>query len=151
MQVTETQFKVGDKAVYPAQGVAEVVNIEEKNQILRKVYEHEELDVNEIIDTYQTFDALIDGDAPDPDVAGAGNRGVKAADRPLRNRASFHVVAVVYKNSTRVGASPVDPDKPIAIRNKAAPMQFFQGEFPGRDRHLQKFGISRAGDVRRTI
>ena len=28
---TEIQFKVGDKAVYPAQGVAEVVNIEEKD------------------------------------------------------------------------------------------------------------------------
>ena len=31
MQVSETQFKVGDKAVYPAQGVAEVVDIEEKD------------------------------------------------------------------------------------------------------------------------
>jgi CarD family transcriptional regulator len=32
MQVTsEIQFKVGDKAVYPAQGVAEVVDIEEKD------------------------------------------------------------------------------------------------------------------------
>jgi CarD family transcriptional regulator len=28
---SEIQFKVGDKAVYPAQGVAEVVNIEEKD------------------------------------------------------------------------------------------------------------------------
>ena len=28
---TEVQFKVGDKAVYPAQGVAEVVSIEEKD------------------------------------------------------------------------------------------------------------------------
>jgi len=28
---TEKQFKVGDKAVYPAQGVAEVVSIEEKD------------------------------------------------------------------------------------------------------------------------
>ena len=28
---TEVQFKVGDKAVYPAQGVAEVVNIEERD------------------------------------------------------------------------------------------------------------------------
>ncbi len=28
---TEAQFKVGDKAVYPAQGVAEVVSIEEKD------------------------------------------------------------------------------------------------------------------------
>src|SRR5262245_64374675 len=28
---SEVQFKVGDKAVYPAQGVAEVVNIEEKD------------------------------------------------------------------------------------------------------------------------
>ena len=31
MQVSENQFKVGDKAVYPAQGVAEVVDIEEKD------------------------------------------------------------------------------------------------------------------------
>jgi len=32
MQVSsDTQFKVGDKAVYPAQGVAEVVDIEEKD------------------------------------------------------------------------------------------------------------------------
>ncbi|HJL46322.1 MAG TPA: CarD family transcriptional regulator, partial [Polyangiaceae bacterium LLY-WYZ-15_(1-7)] len=30
MQAGEHQFKVGDKAVYPAQGVAEVVSIEEK-------------------------------------------------------------------------------------------------------------------------
>src|SRR3954453_14826333 len=28
---TEVQFKVGDKAVYPAQGVAEVVSIEERD------------------------------------------------------------------------------------------------------------------------
>jgi len=28
---SETQFKVGDKAVYPAQGVAEIVSIEEKD------------------------------------------------------------------------------------------------------------------------
>ena len=31
MQAQEHQFKVGDKAVYPAQGVAEVVSIEEKD------------------------------------------------------------------------------------------------------------------------
>jgi CarD family transcriptional regulator len=31
MQASEYQFKVGDKAVYPAQGVAEVVDIEEKD------------------------------------------------------------------------------------------------------------------------
>lgn len=31
MQAREHQFKVGDKAVYPAQGVAEVVSIEEKD------------------------------------------------------------------------------------------------------------------------
>lgn len=31
MQASEHQFKVGDKAVYPAQGVAEVVSIEEKD------------------------------------------------------------------------------------------------------------------------
>ena len=31
MQVSDIQFKVGDKAVYPAQGVAEVVDIEEKD------------------------------------------------------------------------------------------------------------------------
>ncbi len=31
MQVQERQFKVGDKAVYPAQGVAEVVSIEERD------------------------------------------------------------------------------------------------------------------------
>ena len=31
MQAGEHQFKVGDKAVYPAQGVAEVVSIEEKD------------------------------------------------------------------------------------------------------------------------
>ena len=31
MPLTNTQFKVGDRAVYPAQGVAEVVNIEEKD------------------------------------------------------------------------------------------------------------------------
>ena len=31
MQVGEHQFKIGDKAVYPAQGVAEVVSIEEKD------------------------------------------------------------------------------------------------------------------------
>ena len=28
---TEVKFKVGDKAVYPAQGVAEVIRIEEKD------------------------------------------------------------------------------------------------------------------------
>ena len=28
---TDMQFKVGDKAVYPAQGVAEVIDIEEKD------------------------------------------------------------------------------------------------------------------------
>ena len=28
---TDVQFKVGDKAVYPAQGVAEVIKIEEKD------------------------------------------------------------------------------------------------------------------------
>ena len=31
MQARQHQFKVGDKAVYPAQGVAEVVSIEEKD------------------------------------------------------------------------------------------------------------------------
>jgi CarD family transcriptional regulator len=31
MSVPDCQFKVGDKAVYPAQGVAEVVDIEEKD------------------------------------------------------------------------------------------------------------------------
>ncbi len=31
MQVREHRFKVGDKAVYPAQGVAEVVSIEERD------------------------------------------------------------------------------------------------------------------------
>jgi CarD family transcriptional regulator len=31
MTLSSTQFKVGDRAVYPAQGVAEVVNIEEKD------------------------------------------------------------------------------------------------------------------------
>jgi CarD family transcriptional regulator len=31
MQAREHQFKVGDKAVYPAQGVAEVVSIEERD------------------------------------------------------------------------------------------------------------------------
>ena len=31
MQVNDVQFKVGDKAVYPAQGVAEVIEIEEKD------------------------------------------------------------------------------------------------------------------------
>ena len=31
MQATANEFKVGDKAVYPAQGVAEVVSIEEKD------------------------------------------------------------------------------------------------------------------------
>ena len=31
MQVSEISFKVGDKAVYPAQGVAEVIDIEEKD------------------------------------------------------------------------------------------------------------------------
>ncbi len=35
-------------------------NIEEKNQILRKVYEHDELDINSIIEQYLTFDSLID-------------------------------------------------------------------------------------------
>ena len=28
---TDVKFKVGDKAVYPAQGVAEVIKIEEKD------------------------------------------------------------------------------------------------------------------------
>src|SRR5512133_4382770 len=31
MPLSNTQFKVGDRAVYPAQGVAEVMNIEEKD------------------------------------------------------------------------------------------------------------------------
>ncbi|MCA9606629.1 MAG: CarD family transcriptional regulator, partial [Myxococcales bacterium] len=31
MQARKQQFKVGDKAVYPAKGVAEVVSIEEKD------------------------------------------------------------------------------------------------------------------------
>ncbi len=35
-------------------------NIEEKNNILRKVYNHEELDVNEIIKEYVEFDQIID-------------------------------------------------------------------------------------------
>jgi adenylosuccinate synthase len=35
-------------------------NIADKNQIIRKVYDHDELDVESIIETYQTFDALID-------------------------------------------------------------------------------------------
>ncbi|HOI30626.1 MAG TPA: adenylosuccinate synthase [Melioribacteraceae bacterium] len=35
-------------------------NIEEKNNILRKVYNHDELDVNEIIKEYVEFDQIID-------------------------------------------------------------------------------------------
>ena len=35
-------------------------NIADKNQIIRKVYDHDELDVESIIETYLTFDALID-------------------------------------------------------------------------------------------
>ena len=31
MQATSSEFKVGDKAVYPAQGVAEVISIEERD------------------------------------------------------------------------------------------------------------------------
>ena len=31
MQSSQEEFKVGDKAVYPAQGVAEVISIEEKD------------------------------------------------------------------------------------------------------------------------
>ncbi len=35
-------------------------NIEEKNTLLKKVYEHEELDVERILDEYQLFDIAID-------------------------------------------------------------------------------------------
>ena len=35
-------------------------NLEEKNNILKKVYNHEELDVNSIIDEYTAFDEAID-------------------------------------------------------------------------------------------
>ena len=31
MQSSQEEFKVGDKAVYPAQGVAEVISIDEKD------------------------------------------------------------------------------------------------------------------------
>jgi adenylosuccinate synthase len=36
-------------------------NLEEKNLLLKKVYEHEGLDIKEIVDEYLQFDKLIDG------------------------------------------------------------------------------------------
>jgi CarD family transcriptional regulator len=51
MQARKQQFKVGDKAVYPARGVAEVVSIEEKDiaGIRQKFYVLRLLDVDQKI------------------------------------------------------------------------------------------------------
>ncbi len=90
MQASKHQFKVGDKAVYPAQGVAEVVSIEEKDIAgnRQKFY------VLRILDTERKIMVPV---------ANAGNVGLRPPISETEIRAIFAILkkrTIAFDNQT---------------------------------------------------